>query len=165
MKTKLLIALLLINISVYAQGFRFSETSGTNVSVTLEPKPTLERRSPNLIFEFEYEENFGYVKVASQILPALEGGYIDLAGGVGLSFTSGYFKQMRYTIGIRGGFIKRADIIYPLFGQELNILWNIPSTKFNIGIRLSNDYREDFKFTGGDPGYRQNAGFKIQYML
>jgi hypothetical protein len=165
MKTNIVIIMMLISLSAASQNFRFSEKQEFNVSFAVEPYSSFKEESLNFTAEIEYESGSFYIKAGSQVLTGLQGGYIDLAGGVGLSFTSGYFERMRYTAGIRAGFIKRGYTnndpqTYPLFGQEVSTVYNFDSGFF-VGLRLTNDLRTDFLYSGAEPEYQLNGSIKF----
>lgn len=161
-KSKILIILLLISITANAQFDRFGlgKSEHFNFSVSIDPMGSLDTESPNLTAEIELEEHWFYIKGGSQINPGLEGGYIDLAGAVGLNFTTGLFETFRYYAGFRGGGIIRDGVVHPLFGYEAGINWNITDTFF-IGLRGTYDYRSDWEFWGTDPDYLFNGSVRI----
>jgi hypothetical protein len=162
MKKILLLGVLLIGMTGNSQGIRFGEKENFTASLSVDPMATIKEKSPNVVAEIELVSYWKYVKASVQVLPSLQGGYLDLAGGLGLNLTSGYFEQMRYYGGIRLGVIKRGftedeTYTYPLFGFEGGINYNV-TDKFFIGIRATSDYRSDFKYSGAKPFYR-NSGF------
>jgi len=156
--------MLLLTTIVKAQQIRFGDKEYSNISISVDPYASYKEKSPNLTFEFEYVCYFLYIKPSVQIFPALEGGYIDTAVGLGLTLIQGYEENWRLYGGIRLGHNWRGSEDYPLFGWELGIDKRI-TDRFSIGIGSTLDWREDFKYTGGDPAYQINGKVRFRYNL
>ena len=149
MKTiKLVFALMIATVSC-AQ-VRFGEKEYFNASFMIDPVATWKEKSPNITTELELVEYWGYVKIGIQVLPDLEGGYFDYAGGFGINLTSGYFEEVRYYGGVRLGTIFRGDERYPLTGIEGGIDFSL-NEKTSLRFRATGDHREDMLFSGADP--------------
>ena len=131
-------------------------------SVAVDPSATIKEKSPNLVAELEYGQKWFYVKASSQILPALEGGYIDYSGGGGLNVHLGQFQKTRIYSGVRLGVIRRERISYALAGVELGVSHKI-SERIALGVRTTLDKRADFKFWGGEPKNRISNFIKVEY--
>ncbi len=161
MKKILLFAFLAIGMMANAQnGLHFVDKEYFTFSVLVDPGGSIKEKGLNLSAELELVSKWGYVKATTQVFPALEGGYIDLAGGLGLNLTSGYFDEWRGYAGIRLGTIFRGNYQYPLFGLESGI--EIPiSSKFYIGAVITYDLRTDMKFSGAREEYQGNGKVKI----
>ena len=159
MKTIKLLSVLLLTSVSFAQ-VDFGKKEYFTFSVGIDPTATIERKSPNLVAEIELVEKSFYIKAGVQILPALEGGYIDYAGGAGINITSGIFEEFRYYGGVRLGVIKRESYSYPLFGFEGGIDYNISESTF-IGLRSTYDKRTDFEFWGGETEYRLSGFIRL----
>lgn len=156
MKTiKLTIIFLLLSLTGISQ-VRFLDMEYFNFSASIDPTATIKESSPNLVAELELVSYWGYVKATAQILPGLEGGYVDFGGAMGVNITFDRWNTFRAYSGIRLGTIRRGGYSYPLFGFEGGVDWNI-NDKFFIGYRGTADWREDFLFSGADPAYRLSS--------
>ena len=153
---KIIVLASLLAISANAQNKNF------NVSISIDPKATIKEASLNLVAEIELQERVFYIKATTQVLTALEGGYLDFGGGMGLNTTLGLFEPFRVYGGIRLGIIKRGSQSYPLFGYESGIDYNLSEDYF-IGLRATYDNREDFLYSGADPFYRFSGFVRFGY--
>ena len=153
---KIIVLASLLAISANAQNKNF------NVSISIDPKATIKEESINLVSEIELQERVFYIKATTQVLTALEGGYLDFGGGMGLNTTLGLFEPFRVYGGIRLGIIKRGSQSYPLFGYESGIDYNLSEDYF-IGLRATYDNREDFLYSGADPFYRFSGFVRFGY--
>ena len=153
---KIIVLASLLAISANAQNKNF------NVSISIDPKATIKEESINLVAEIELQERVFYIKATTQVLTALEGGYLDFGGGMGLNTTLGLFLSFRVYGGIRLGIIKRGSQSYPLFGYESGIDYNLSEDYF-IGLRATYDNREDFLYSGADPFYRFSGFVRFGY--
>ena len=153
---KIIVLALLLTISVNAQRKNF------NFSVSIDPTATIQEESINLVAEIELQERVFYIKATTQVFTALEGGYLDFGGGMGLNTTLGLFEPFRVYGGIRLGIIKRGSQSYPLFGYESGIDYNLSEDYF-IGLRATYDNREDFLYSGADPFYRFSGFVRFGY--
>lgn len=159
MKTKLIIGALLLS-SIASAQFQFGKQEKFKYSLSVDPTATWKEKSPNLVGEIELENYWMYVKGTVQVLPALKGGYIDAGMGVGLNFTSGQFENVRYYAGGRLCLVNRGGTVYPLAGYEFGMTFKIGEKLF-VGGRITGDWREDFKYTGGDPAVRHSGYLTI----
>lgn len=157
---KKIVLLLLISAGANAQFDRigFPTYENFNVSASIDPMGSIDTESINATLEIEYEGKGVYVKAGTQFNPGLEGGYIDVAGGVGLNLKAGLNEDWRYYAGLRAGFIKRGAT-HPLFGFEAGVRKHFD--KFFIGARATYDYRTDMEFWDGIPQYRFNGSITI----
>lgn len=161
-KLLLIIFTMLLTSSVASSQFKFGQQERFRVAAFVDPTASLKEKSPCFGAELELEAHFIYIKASMQLLPGLEGGYTDAAGGMGLNFTNGIFEDTRVYAGIRLGHIWRKDQGYPLFGWEGGINFNIgPSKTTYIGVSGTLDWREDFLFTGAEPEYQPSGYVKI----
>ena len=159
MKKLLTVALLTTVLTVNAQKEEYF-----TASVSIDPTATVKESSPNLVGEIELVSKWGYVKASSQILPDLEGGYVDLAGAMGFNIYLNRWKTPRIYFGGRLGTIFRGGSQYPLAGLEAGVDFDIVDNMF-IGLRATRDYREDFSYWGGEAENRYSGfirmGFKF----
>lgn len=148
--TKLLLTLLLISNMSFSQFKRFGhgENQYFTMSMSIDPAATIKESSPNLVFEIELVHYWGYIKATTQILPGLEGSYLDYGGAAGLNFQSGYVQETRWYIGGRAAIVDRGGFKYPLFGTEAGVDTMVTNSLF-IGLRTTLDDRTDFEFWGG----------------
>jgi hypothetical protein len=141
---KYLITLLLLPTIIFAQsGFRLDKTESFNIAVVLDPNASIKDKGLNIGAEIEYVGPI-YVRASVTSFAVLQDGYVDTTGSFGLSFTSGYFKKVRYYAGGRLGFIHR-KATYPTAGGECGIDVMLTDTIF-MGVRSTYDYRSDFEF-------------------
>lgn len=157
MKKLLLFAFLAIGMVANAQDSEYF-----TISLAIDPNATIKEKSPNLVAELEYVNNLMYLKASTQILPDLEGGYLDLAGAGGLNIHLNRWKTARAYGGGRLGFIKRGGSTYPLAGFEGGVDFDITDTMF-LGIRATGDYRSDFEFWGGESETRYSGFIRIGF--
>ena len=169
MKKIFSIVLILLSLSIQSQNIHFVDDEYFTASLAVDPSASLKEDSPNVAFEIELVSYWKYVKANVQVLPGLEGGYLDLTGGFGANLTHGKFDKVRYYGGVRLGVIKRGmdegeTCTYPMWGLEGGIDVKLTDSFF-IGVRTTGDWREDFLYTGGEPGLRYSGfgrvGFKF----
>lgn len=156
MKTKLLTLLLLTFCTTNAQRVR----ERFNWSLLIDPTATIKEQSPNIVAEIELESGWKYVKANAQLLHALEGGYLDVCGNIGVNKRFGYFSKTRVFAGVRLGLIKRGfkegqTFTYPLFGYEAGVNYQLRDY-ICIILRTTIDNRADFKYSGAEPSYRMS---------
>lgn len=156
---KKLLLILLIAPTLYGQ-VKIPQKEHFNFSTSIEPFSSIKEESIDITLELEYEGRGIYVKTSTQVFPVIEGGYVDLAGGIGLNLSAGQFEDWRLYSGIRLGSIFRGGQTYPLFGFESGVNYNVTETFF-IGLRSTYDYREDFEFWGGESEYRFNGSVRF----
>jgi hypothetical protein len=149
MKKLLIFAFLAIGMIVNAQ-IKFVDEEYFTASMVIDPNASIKEKGANLVGEVELVSNWKYVKFNTQSFTALEGGYIDIAGGFGVNITSGYFNKWRAYSGIRLGFINRGKYTYPLAGTEVGLDIKINKTLF-IRLRTTYDQREDFQYSSAKP--------------
>jgi len=168
MKKLLVLAFLVIGMMANAQ-IQFGQKEYFTASVYVDTSASVKEGGVNFGSEIELVNYWMYVKAGVQSFGALEGGYFDVSGAMGLNLTSGIFEEMRYYGGIRLGVINRGykdsdSRPYPLFGFEGGIDYNVNEVLF-VGLRATADYREDFLYSGANPEYRCSgfvrAGFKF----
>jgi hypothetical protein len=143
MKKLLKLAFLTIGMMVNAQD-KF------NVSVYVDPGASIKEKGIDFGAEIEYHNKTIYTKAGFQNFAVLQGGYTDIAGGIGLNKRIGIFEKFRVFGGVRLGFIFRGDYTYPLAGAEFGLDYKI-TEKIFIRWRNTYDYRSDFKFSGAKP--------------
>ena len=165
MKTKLLALLLLTFCTTNAQRVR----DRFNYSILIDPSATVKEKSPNIVVEIELESGWKYIKANAQLLHALEGGYADMCGNIGINKRFGYFSKTRLFTGIRLGLIKRGfkegkTYTYPLFGYEAGVSYQLMDY-ISIIIRTTIDKRSDFLYSGADPSYRLSNFIGISLKL
>lgn len=138
------------------------------VNIMVDPGATVKEESLNLVGEIGLISGIKQIKFSTQILDGLEGGYLDLCGGVGVSVPLDIFEKMRLSAGLRGGVIKRGfksnkTYTYPLFGLEGMASYKI-TDKTGIILRLTYDRRSDGLYTGADTFYRESffIGFNFE---
>ncbi len=146
---KLLILTILIYTQTSISQIRFVDKEYSTASILVDPSASIKEQGINLVAELELVSRVKYVKVNTQVFTALDGGYLDLTGGVGINLTIGKFDAIRQYTGIRLGFINREIYIYPLVGLETGLDYNI--NNIIIKIRCTSDYRSDFKYSGAKP--------------
>jgi hypothetical protein len=159
MKKTIILSLFLSSVITQAQ-LHFSDNVTNNIGIHFEPTSSFRENSFNSTFYFEHISHFGYLKPSIQILPELEDGYIDFALNAGLTMFNGIFEKQRIYAGVRLGLIKRGTITYPLAGLEAGINFKLGNS-FIIGARTSMDWREDFKYTFGDPSVQFNGALTL----
>ena len=160
MKKLLSIAFLVIGMIANAQNFGSKEYF--TASMSIDPGATIKEGSPNLVAELELVNYWFYVKASVQTLPDLEGGYFDYGGGLGFNVFLDRWENIRTYYGGRLGVIKRDGNSYPLAGFESGIDFSISDSMF-IGLRGTGDYREDFKYWGGEPEIRYSGFIRVGF--
>lgn len=162
MKKLLVLALLFTTMVMNAQ-IKFVDEEYVTASVAIDPNATI-KDGLNITPELELVSYWKYIKINSQIMPSLEGGYIDFTGTFGTNITSGYFNQWRGYTGVRLGHIRRGKYGYPLAGIEVGVEFKISSNVF-IGVRTSFDNRSDFKYSGAIPKVINSNYIEISFKL
>lgn len=155
MKKLLLTAFLVIGMIANAQKKEYF-----TATIAVDPSATIKENSPNLVAELELVTYRFYVKASVQTLPDLEGGYFDYGGAVGFNIFLNRWKTTRTYYGARLGTIRRGGNGYPLVGFEGGIDFDITQEVF-IGLRGTGDYREDFKYWGGDAEIRYSGFIRV----
>lgn len=161
MKKLLAIAFLVIGMVAGAQtGIHFPTKEYFTVSISVDPHASLKEHGLNLIGELECVSSWKYAKFSMQGFPELEGGYLDVSGAFGVNITKGYFEKVRTYAGVRLGIITRGKEQYPLFGFESG--FDVMLTdKVYIGISYTKDWRSDYIYTDGKPGFQDNGHVKF----
>lgn len=147
-----------------AQALRFNESESTNITISVDPGGSIKEGGLNFSGDLEHVSGWKYVKIGFQSFGALKGGYLDVAGGMGINLTRGYFDQVRFYSGIRLGHIRRGSNGYPLFGTEAGINYKV-SKKVSIGVSGLYDYRSDFKYSGANEDWQFSGRFKALFDL
>lgn len=159
MKKYYCLALLMVGLSSSAQGIRFVNDEYLTVQAYVDPVASFKEHGLDFGAEVQLVSHKVYVKAGVENFSVLAGGYTAITGGVGLNLTSGFLYRPRYYGGIRLGVNVRDKTVYPLFGLEGGI--DFPITKvLYVGVRGTGDWREDFRFWGGDPEMRW-SGFAV----
>lgn len=152
---KIGIALIFWSTLCFSQSqFRLNKTEYFTASVVIDPGASIKEKGLNIGAEIEYV-GFLYTRLSVTSFAALEDGYTDTTGSIGLSFTSGYFENVRYYVGGRLGFIYRKGT-YPTSGFEAGIDFKLTDSTF-VGLRSTYDYRSDWAFYSADPGMRYSG--------
>ena len=163
MKKIIRLLLLLISLNTYSQISMF-ERKFTAVNIMADPYASYKEGGINIGGEIEYVGEWGYVKTGVQTFAVLDGGYIDWTNAMGINLKLGYFDHQRIYFGGRGGWIIRGGNPYPTVGVEGGYDY-IFDSGFIIGLRSTYDYREDFKYWGGEGEFRPSGFIKIGFKL
>lgn len=155
MKKILILICLITSTLVSSQGIRFVDKEYFNASLAIDPGATI-KDGLNITPQIELVSYWKYVKLNAQIMPSLEGGYVDFAGSFGVNLTSGHFNKYRAYTGVRLGHIRREKYGYPLVGFEAGIDYNLGRNIY-LGIRTTADHRYDYKFSGAKPKMRESG--------
>ena len=79
--------------------------------MSIDPTATIQEESINLVAEIELQERVFYIKATTQVFTALEGGYLDFGGGMGLNTTLAVFepeiKDIHWNDAVNGNFKKK----------------------------------------------------------
>lgn len=171
MKNLVLLALLLIAQSNFAQGFRFIDKEYFTLSTSIDPTSSIKEDGLDVVGEIEYV-GVVYAKFGFESFSALTGGYQDLHYGVGLNFTSGYFDTLRYYIGFRQARVVREDVFQGELtgvkawridnGLEAGIDYNINDNLF-IGLRSTLDRRNDQEILDWTPETKFSGFIRLGY--
>lgn len=140
MKTTILMLLLCGSLSAQ---FRLADTEYFTAAIVVDPNASVKENGLNIGAEIEYAGKI-YTRASVTRFEALEDGYTDFIGAVGVNFTAGYFDRWRFYVGGRGGAIKRKRA-NATAGAEIGIDYRIGDTFF-VGLRATADYRSDFEF-------------------
>lgn len=107
-----------------------------------------------------------YVGAQYRTMPALEDGYNELVGKIGLPFVSGFNAEWEYRIGIQLGVVKRWTTA-PTFKAEIGFSHNIDFGSFEVEVFIDGGYqwREDFKLYDAPAKWQGygNAGLKKRF--
>ena len=142
--------------------FRLNKVDSFNFAIVIDPSASIEQKGLNIGAEIEYNGSI-YTRASVTSFSSLKGGYLDFVGAVGLNFTSGYFEQLRYYGGIRGGIIVRGGDGHPTAGIECGIDYTIG--RWVLGLRATRDRRGDFEFYNEEPEMRNSGFVKIGWKL
>jgi hypothetical protein len=159
-KLNILFTMCIILYDSYGQ-IKIKDVETFNFSIVLDPKVSIEEKTPNIGIEIEYSGPM-YVRASITTFPALKGGYIDGTGAFGFTLSTGTFDRTNLYSGLRIGLIGRGNFTYPTYGFEAGINYGITENLL-LGIRSTYDYRNDFVFTGGNPSFRYSGFVKIGY--
>lgn len=161
MKTIIAIFLIFTSLSAAAQ-LRFNDTEYFQAAVVIDPVASIKEKGLNIGAEIELISYWGYVRASSQSFFALEGGYVDLMGALGVNFKYGHFSPFRFYTGVRLGAIYRDLYPYPTVGAEAGIdLYT--RGNFVLGVRTTYDLRTDFEYWGGEEEMRLSSFIKLGF--
>lgn len=152
---KNIILFLLFTLSANAQMLRFNQNEYFTASVILDPNASLKENGLFIGAEIEYV-GLIYARAGVSTFAALEDGYTEIIGGIGVNLTSGYFDKVRYYAGGRLGVIKR-QAANATAGVEAGFDVTLGESFF-IGLRATYDYRSDFAFYDY-PNEMRGSGF------
>jgi hypothetical protein len=154
--------LLLFTSIINAQLIKAIDEEYTSIAFSIDPYASYKEKSINLSTEIILTSYFGYVKAGVQIFPGLTGGYYDITGGFGLNQKFSIFGiETKLYEGIRLGFNHRGQSIDykpytgPLFGIDIGFDININSNS-TLGLKITNDWREDMKYSGANSKWIQS---------
>lgn len=160
---KILLLLLLFTIGGYSQsGFRLNDKRDFNAYLIVDPNASFKENGLNIGAGIEYME-YVYVGASITTFPALKDGYTEFIGSFGLPFTSGYFGNVKYYVGLRGGVINRART-YPTGGFEGGINVRV-FENVSIGLKTTYIYRSDFTFYDYPNEFRASGFVVIIFKL
>lgn len=134
----------------------YDKINFSSISITIDPYASYKENGLNIGLEVEKDYRFLYLRGELRNFSKLKGNYWDISSVIGLNFL---VKNLIFYTGGRGGIIFRGSHHYPTLGFEGGI--NILVHKFIFGMRLTNDYRSDFKFWGGKNKMVASGYFKI----
>lgn len=157
MKKVILFLTLLVSFSMQSQDVRFT--------VSLQTEPVAYKDGLNFGIATEWQGTTNYFRVRSFVFPGLNGtDYIDLQGTV-LGFNiHDKWNSSRVYGGAKVGGIWRGGYGYPTFGFEVGLEYYPLETQKGgifVGIEWSEDWREDFMYSGGDPDFKGNGIVRI----
>lgn len=158
---KWLLILLATTVSLQAQ-FRINTTEFQQISLVMDPYASYKENGLNIGLEIENVRML-YERFSITNFSALNNGYTDLIGALGLSFTRGIWEKTRFYAGGRLGVIIRNGT-HPTAGIECGIdtnLWEAMS----IGLRATRDYRSDMEFNDGVNQWRNSGYIRLTFKL
>lgn len=163
---KKLLFLLLFPILCTAQfGVRFPEKESFRVSAFFDPNASFKEKGLDFGAELEFI-TFGYVKIGFESFSALEGGYTDFHGAVGINMVFGVFsmtkEEVRVYTGVRCAEVFRNGGHMPVYGLEAGFDVNL-TDNFNIGLRSTFDQRNDQEIMGWKPEWKLSGFVTIGY--
>ena len=168
---KLFILLLLITNTTFAQWIKIPDEEYTTVTVGVDPTASFKEHGLNFITEFTLVSHWGYIKTGIQMFPGLTGNYYDITGGAGFNQKSSIFNiETRLYQGIRLGFNHRdaspnfKKYTGPHFGMDLGVDFKL-SENSSVGLRFTNDWREDMLYSGAIPKFVQSGFVTYTYKL
>lgn len=155
---KLLFLLLVFN-TVNSQ-VKWNDMVYTQISIIVDPTSSVKEKGLNIGAEINYTQNSIYIHTGVQSFSKLEGNYLDwtTAGGIVLKY-----NDFRFYSGGRLGIILRDKSPFPTFGIEAGT--DLVINRFVIGLRATEDYRSDFRYSGAEPGFRFSGFVKIGIKL
>ncbi len=163
-RSNIVYLVLLITAPLFAQNqFRLNKIKSFNVGVVVDPNASIKEKGLNRGIEVEYVKQI-YTRISYTSFPTLTYGYTDLTGASGVNFTSGRHNRIRYYTGGRFGYIQRSTTKYPTVGLEAGIDYKINSFLL-VGVRATNDKRNDFKIYRTTPEMRQSGFIKVGLTL
>ena len=133
-----------------------------NISVYVDPCASVKEKGVDFSAEIEYHNKTIYTKAGFQNFSVLQGGYTDIAGGIGLNKRLGTFEKVRVYGGVRLGFIFRGGYTYPLSGIEAGTSVKL-TEKIALRYKATGDYRSDFKYSGANPKVRYSSFIGVEF--
>jgi len=137
------LAAILVTAVSLAQDLRFNDKEYFTASIILDPNASIKEHGLFIGGEIEYV-GLIYTRVGVANFAALEDGYTEAIGAIGLNLTSGYFDKVRYYAGGRLGVIKRQST-NATAGVECGFDFILGENAF-VGLRAVYDYRSDQEF-------------------
>lgn len=162
MKNVFLLGLILVTqLSIGQDGFRFSKKEYFTVSTSIDPTSSYKEKGLDIVGELEYVGPI-YAKVGFESFSALTGGYQDFHYGIGVNFTSGYFNTIRYYTGFRQAIVFRDGGWRINNGLEAGVDYNI-NDNFFIGLRSTLDKRYDQEIFSWNPETKFSGFIRLGY--
>ena len=121
-------------------------------------------RTGHLVAEIEGIEGIIYIKQSLEVAPFVEGGYFATGTALGLTKDLGIFQNHRIYAAPKLQFIVRGGNVYPSVGVEAGIdktFWS----GLILGVRVTNDYRTDFDFWGGEAKWQPSGCVKVGWLI
>jgi hypothetical protein len=157
---KWLLMLLVTTIS-FSQ-FKINTTQFQQISLVVDPYASYKENGLNIGIEIENVRTL-YQRFSITNFSALNNGYTDLIGAVGMSFTRGMWEKTRWYAGGRLGAIIRNGV-HPTAGIECGIDTNL-TEGMSIGLRATRDYRSDMEFNDGVNQWRNSGYIRLTFKL
>jgi hypothetical protein len=167
-KIMIIIGILISNLAISQDGFRFNPREYFTVSLSVDPTSSIKENGLDIVSELEYVGPL-YAKVGFESFSALTGGYRDFHFSIGPSFTSGYFENIRYYTGFRMARVDRGPALgvppgaFRInYGLEAGIDYDI-SDDFFVGLRATLDKRYDQEIFGWTPETKFSGFIRVGY--
>lgn len=166
---KVLLVLLLAGSALYAQDCKvvFGDKEYIAASANYDPYTSLKDGGFDYGLEVEHVRCATYLKISGRYFRGVDGGYMDIVGATGANFQLKDNKNWRGYAGVRMGTVFRGfrvseSISYPLYGVEAGVDYNINKRAF-VGISASEDWHEDYLFTGFQPRLQLAGRIRLGY--